>query len=382
MTELTGSCALEMATPRTAIWDIEPHTRAKHEILKLYLQAWMPILTHGGFPKVMYVDGFAGPGRYSNGENGSPIIALHVAMDQFDRIRTSIHFVFIEKDKKRADMLKEVVRNIDAPKKFQIEVKDKSFEAAFREILDSYQHHGDSLPPTFAFIDPFGWKAVPFSIIQEIMEYPNCEVFVTFMYEEINRFLKNPDQKDNFDAFFGTPHWRKGVHLKGTENRKRFLHDLYLQQLKEVACASYVRSFEMRNERDVVDYYLFHATNSIVGLKKMKEAMWKVDETGEFIFSDATDFDQLVLFERKPSFEKLQEQLLTQFRGREATIKEIENFVLENTAFRETHYKRQVLKPLERASMIEAINPRPERKFGTYKDNSLRLRFKEGVHNK
>ena len=38
----------------------------------------------------------------------------------------------------------------------------------------------------------------------------------------------------------------------------------------------------MRNERDVVDYYLFYATNNILGLKRMKEAMWRVDEAGEF----------------------------------------------------------------------------------------------------
>ena len=30
-----------------------------------------------------------------------------------------------------------------------------------------------------------------------------------------------------------------------------------------------VRSFEMRNQRDAVDYYLFYATNNILGLKSL-----------------------------------------------------------------------------------------------------------------
>ena len=36
-----------MTTPKDTIWEIEPHTQAKHEILRRYLGAWFPILgTH------------------------------------------------------------------------------------------------------------------------------------------------------------------------------------------------------------------------------------------------------------------------------------------------------------------------------------------------
>ena len=69
-----------MAAPRQTIWPLEPHTRAKHEILKRYLQAWMVILSQGQFPEILYIDGFAGPGEYSGGEAGSPIIALDTAL--------------------------------------------------------------------------------------------------------------------------------------------------------------------------------------------------------------------------------------------------------------------------------------------------------------
>ena len=187
------------------------------------------------------------------------------------------------------------------------------------------------------------------------------------MYEEINRFIGHPDQERNFDTFFGTPDWRQGISLSGSRERNRFFHDLYLTKLKEKAGVRYVRSFEMRNQKDVVDYYLFHATNHILGLKKMKEAMWKVDETGEFTFSDATDPDQLVLFEGKPRFDALRSQILARFAEHVASVGEIEEFVLAETAFRETHYKRQVLRPLELADppAIQPVDPSPDRKRGT-----------------
>ena len=358
------------------MWEIEPHTRAKHEILRRYLQAWMPILTQGGFQKVMYIDGFAGPGRYSEGEEGSPVIALEVALDQPALKRAAIRFVFVEMHPERARMLRTIVEGVEVPDNFQVEVfGGQTFKAAMDRILATYS--GVGMPPTFAFIDPFGWSGVQFSIVREILRHQSCEVLVTFMYEEINRFLRHPDQGENFDLFFGTPDWRDGLELKDPRMRNRFLHDLYLRQLRESACVKYVRSFEMRNERDVVDYYLFYATNNILGLKKMKEAMWKVDEAGEFRFSDATNRDQLVLFEREPQYELLKGEVLARFRGGEASVQEIEEFILTETAFRETHYKRQVLKPLELADppIVEAIEPPADRKSGTYGQASLRLRF-------
>jgi hypothetical protein len=58
----------------------------------------------------------------------------------------------------------------------------------------------------------------------------------------------------------------------------KFLHDLYQRQLTQAAGADFVRSFAMRDERNNMDYFLFFGTNGEIGLRKMKEAMWRVDE--------------------------------------------------------------------------------------------------------
>jgi hypothetical protein len=228
-----------------------------------------------------------------------------------------------------------------------------------------------------AFIDPFGWTGAPFSVVQSILRQPNCEVLVTFMYEEINRFIGLPDQEANFDIFFGTREWRSGINPAKPAERNRFLHDLYLRQLKEAAGANYVRSFQMRNAAGLTDYYLFYATNNLLGLKKMKEAMWKVDESGEFTFSDATDPNQLVLFSKSPRFDDLEKRITARFAGQEASVGEIEEFVLAETAYRETHYKRQVLKELEGTNppRITIVNAPSNRRRGTFGDPSMSIRF-------
>jgi three-Cys-motif partner protein len=367
-----------MTAPRTTVWDLEPHTRAKHEILKRYLEAWTPILALGGFPEIIYVDGFAGPGRYSKGEDGSPIIALRAALVHQQRIKTQVVFLFVEKDPGRAAVLQQLVDDLDRPANFRVKVAaGETFEAAFGDLLRSYTGRHKHLPPTFAFIDPFGWTGVPFSVVQRLLSYPSCEVLITFMYQEIHRFIGLPDQAANFDSWFGTPVWRDALRLTG-RGRERFLHDLYVKQLHQQAQGRYVRSFEMRNDRDVTDYYLFYGTNNLLGVQKMKAAMWKVDESGEFTFSDTTDPNQMILFAKRPRFDLLQKQLLEHFKGREVTVGDIEEFILADTAFRETHFKQQILRSLELGDPpgLAVTHARGGRRPGTYADKGMRVRFR------
>ena len=86
----------------TTQWEIEPHTLAKHEILRRYLSAWYPILSTYN-PRIVYLDGFCGPGRYKGGEDGSPIIALREALKYSQRLKNNeITFLFVDE---RADRI-------------------------------------------------------------------------------------------------------------------------------------------------------------------------------------------------------------------------------------------------------------------------------------
>lgn len=362
-----------MVAPRQTLWPLEAHTRAKHAILKRYLEAWMVILSQGRFPEILYIDGFAGPGEYEGREPGSPMIALDTALAFRPPLKAKLHFLFVEERTDRAEHLRQLVAARDLPGNVSVIVEGGiTFEAAFAARYATYQRQG-RLMPTFAFIDPFGWTGAPFSVVEKILSQRSCEVFVNFMYEEINRFIGHPDQVENFNSFFGTEEWERCVSETLPRARNRCLHDLYLRQLR--SCASFARSFEMSNKRDVTDYFLFYATDELLGLRKMKAAMWKVDESGEFRFSDATDPNQAVLFEKTPDFAALRSQMLRAFSGKDAKIGDIEQFVLVQTAFRETHYKG-ILKAIEREGALQPLNPSSSRKLGTFADPNMAVRFK------
>lgn len=367
-----------MGAPKTTVWAIEPHTQAKHEILDRYLQAWTAILSLGRFPAIAYVDGFAGPGVYEQGQIGSPIIALNAALEQ-QRLHpamanTKLIFLFIEQKPDRAERLQENVDTLVLPPNFRVKVVGgTSFEQGFREhLLNFYRSRKQPLPPTFAFIDPFGWTGVPFSLVKEILSFESCEVLFNFMYEEINRFIEHPDQTKNFDELFGTDAWRDVTGIEDKDARRAFFDDLYARQLRGEAGARYVRAFEMRNRNDATDYFLFFATKSRKGIQKMKEAMWRVDESGSFAFSDAT---QLVLpFTKDPDFAALKGEIVARFAGQVTTVGDVEEFVLADTPFHAGHYKR-VLVELERDGGVTPVDPKPGRRTGTFAEATMKLRF-------
>jgi hypothetical protein len=107
----------------------------------------------------------------------------------------------------------------------------------------------------------------------------------------------------------------------------------------------------------------------------MKEAMWRVDPAGSFRFSDATDFRQPVLFEPQPDRELLRRLICARFAATRAAVGEVEQFVVEETPFLATHFKR-VLAAMEDSGDIAIISPPPNRRRGTFALSSLVIEFR------
>ena len=192
-----------------------------------------------------------------------------------------------------------------------------------------------------------------------------CEVLITFMYSFIKRAIVKPDQEEHLDILFGTQEWRKMRNIGTPLKRREFAQQLYKKQLEEEVNIKYVRFFEMINRFNQTQYLLFFGTNGIEGLKKMKYAMWKVDPRGAFRFSDRTDPRQRVLFEPEPDYNLLKKFIIQKFRGETVPIEQIEDFVVVETPFRETHFKNQILKPMEDAKPPQIVVSGRMRK-GTY----------------
>jgi three-Cys-motif partner protein len=338
-----------VAVPIDTIWQLEPHTAAKHKILACYLDAWFPILaTYNG--RIVYLDGFSGPGRYLGWEPGSPIVALQSALAHSQRLTKEVVFFFIEEKPDRADHLEAEIAKLKLPAKFRVTVERGEFAKKFGATIDGLERNGLKIAPTFALIDPFGFSGLPYSLIKKLLSHPKCEVLITFMVDSINRWLRSPDASiaSHITETFGTP---DAAAVAKTPDRINALKQIYFSQLKQLA--RFVRYFEMRDHDNRVVYYLFFASNNPLGHQRMKEAMWKVDPNGQFGFSDSTDPAQTVLFQN-PHAEDLAQQISSKFRGiRKLAVSSIETFVNDETAYLRKHMTK-ALKHLEANSLLTA----------------------------
>jgi three-Cys-motif partner protein len=383
-----------MPAPQTTIWPIDRHTQAKHEILRRYLEAWLPILVQH-FQRARIIDGFAGPGEYKGGQPGSPLIALDVLLKHpTEAVRKAvqkgtIELIFIEQEARRSKHLQQLLddqrQKLACPLHLQTSIITGTFAGEMEKILQvmQRQHREGNTVPTFVFIDPFGYSHTPLNLIKSILSLPSCEVLITFMAEEVNRFLDVDyrTKEQQYDDLFGTDEWRHITQeTTNPTDRMRRQHDLYHRQLLNVGKARYARSFRMRNKHNATDYFLFFATNSQKGLLEMKRAMWKVDLTGSFEFSDFSNpYQPLLLTE--PNYTDLQQRLSKEFQGKTVLIDVIEEYVLAETPY--LTCKKAALLPMETASppqiRVKLTDLAYKRKKGDYPEGKTLIEFPQTV---
>ena len=337
------------------IWPLDPHTIGKHRVLENYLNAWLPILAQS-HPLVQVIDGFAGPGEYTGGEPGSPLIALQALRrhSAWERIRDKIEFLFIEKDEVRADHLRELLtRETLPPEMIRPSVNTASFESAMTAILDATEEQNAKPPPAFVMIDPFGFSDTPMSVIGRILKIPRAEVYISFMFRDINRFLTDPGKEDALDSLFGCTEWRDSRAIGDRGGRRDFLLGLYRSQLKR-AGAEYVLHFDLYEEQTHV-YTIFFGTGSLKGSDKMKKAIWKAAPLGAFRFRGAKA-DQLILGDGLVDNTQFQGELRARFNDIDwIPIQDILDFVSsDETGFHTGHLRSNGLIPMEQRGELEA----------------------------
>lgn len=355
------------------LWDMDEQTLGKHFVLKEYLNGWFPILGRWN-SRIVFIDGFAGPGQYRSGEPGSPIIALN-AIDQHSGSAnlqgTEVVCIFIEESKDRADYLRSLVSQRVSSDIVKTSVLDGTFSDHMTEMLDYIDEQNLRLAPAFVMVDPFGVKGNSMALIERILANKKSECFISFMYEPIRRFHSQPEFEPHLTELFGTEDWKQCLTMAESGEKKRFLHDLFRSSLKRRG-AKYVIPFELwRGGRHV--YTLYFATNHEKGCDLMKQAIWKVVPDGSFEFRGHNRL-QGVLFGPEASTAPLSSQLREKFGGISIPIEAIEQFVMtDETVFHTGHLRRRTLQPMERDGRVEVHRPSGARGFSNRKGITVRF---------
>ena len=358
------------------IWPLDPHTRAKHALLAEYLKAWFPILSWNS--RVVFLDGFAGPGIYAGGEPGSPVIALDVLLNHTAKgvlNNCTFSFLFVEANKARYESLRsEVAKLGELPTNVKVEFRNTTFVEAADSLAGYLEQQRKRLAPTFAFLDPFGFGGIPIDTIKRLLGYRGSELFVSFMLDHVNRFAEVPSESAHMEALFGTTEYLQAA---AEPDRLEALGSLYEQQLHKKAGFEYVSRFQMRRVDGHIAYHLLHGTNHPRGVEVMKSAMWKVDPGGGCRFMDRFAGQEVLFAGDNVDVGPLRQGMLKHFAGKTVTPADIQRFTVLETPFAPNHWNRKVLKPLEDEAIVQVTRPAGKRR-GTFTEGTV-IRFPVSV---
>ena len=360
--------------PTSPLWELKPHTVGKHLVLKAYLNAWLPILgmTQG---RILFIDGFSGPGKYTGGELGSPLIALQSFRDHTANARIKeVLFYFIDDNPSRIEHLEALIPKAvpNLPPNCKYEIIQGKFDQEMSRALDELEKQKSYIAPAFVMIDPFGVSDTPMNVISRILSAPKCEVYISFMYSYIDRFRNTPEFEPHLDKLFGCKEWRNGNNLPSGE-RKDFFYSLYKRQLK-YAGANQVIDFELYKGNSLI-YAIFFATQSLKGCDEMKKAIWKIIPEGNYKFKGRNAEAGQLSLELQPNFQPLQDLLVSLYKPKGwVQVDEIESFLkTDETIYHSGQLRTHALRPMEKNDRLEVRESTRKRK-GSHPPGTV-LRF-------
>lgn len=343
-----------MATPTTTLWPREPHTATKHDILSEYLVAWFPIIAQSFDGGLTYVDAFAGPGEYDQGEEGSPLIALRQAhRAEVLAAQVPIRLIFIEKRKDRFLHLDRLVEQTypkaKRPRSHRLQIYEGECQARLTPALNELKAWD---APMFVNLDGWGTDT-PYSLVHQLGRAERPEVLITFSRGWSIRNRTRVDDPHQLDRFYGEPDtWRDLADILPTQESRKALLNYYMNRLR-LAGFDYSLSFELVDASGH-ELLLVYATKAVRGVQRMKRAMWKADPVHGQYFRDPRDVDQLPLpILKEPDLTLLKKQLLEQVvTSGPVSLTDLKEYTLFQTLFEEPRAKRAV-KELETEGKVD-----------------------------
>ncbi|MFD8630701.1 three-Cys-motif partner protein TcmP [Streptomyces sp. NPDC059533] len=334
-----------MAVPKEVTWPRDPHTAAKHDLLKKYLAAWAPILL-SRHEMATYAEGFSGPGVYKEGQPGSPVIAHEVFAGALHRYPKRLRMFLMERDARRVEELRrQMVRAQERQSSYvnqrlSVHIDEGEFHPA---LLQRLRTSGALGHPLFVLLDSYGGPDIPYSLLKDLAVHDRTEVMVTFVPAFLTRFAeKHEGRRQQGDNAFGGQEWQ-AVFKQPSAEKFAFLRDQYRDCLHR-AGFKYTLHFEMVDEGGRLLYLIFGTKND-KGLEKMKDAMWGVDPNHGVRYRDPKDPDQQQLeLEWDPDTAALRRILREHVAAAPdgLTVTELQRFTLLETVYRPAQVIRSV----------------------------------------
>jgi len=255
-------------------------SRVKTQIVVKYLGAWGRIMASQTDGDLIYFDPFAGPGAYADGSKSTPLLVVEAAIAN-EQLHERLEITLGDRDKAFCDQLSANVEAIPGlahlakrPAVVCDDV-DETLTAALSQV---------ELTPTFAFLDPWGYKGLTLDLVNSLVKDWGCDCLFFFNYNRINAGLTNPKVDEHVAALFGaerTGRLRRETVGLAPDDRDAVIMGALLAALQEGA-GNFVHMFRfMAPDGKRTSHYLVFVSKHFKGYEIMKDIMDKASSYSE-----------------------------------------------------------------------------------------------------
>lgn len=339
----------------------------KARIVQKYFWAWAKVIiptTKRLGNRILYVDLFAGPGRYKDGTLSTPLLVLKEAIADPD-MRSMLVTLFNDKDATTAGTLQRAIDTLPGIEKLKHKPQVTN-EAVGDRIAKMFE--AVRLVPTFFFVDPWGYKGLSLGLINSVLQNWGCDCIFFFNYNRVNMGLNNAAVREHMEALFGrdrADRLRTDAAGLDPSDRETLIVERLSEALKEMG-AAYVLPFTFKNDSGTrTNHHLIFATKHFKGYEIMKGIMAKESSehhqgVASFEYSPASERFPILAGLSRP-LDELGGRLLRDFAGETLTMNEVYLRHSVDTPYIPSNYKR-ALAALEADKRIQAQPAASERR--------------------
>lgn len=255
--------------------DMFEHSSKKVELLQKYLEAYLGVLSRDAFTSAIHCfDLFCGEGQYPNGGQGSPLVFTQ-ALRKAAAIHKSKQFAFVFNDENTAKVtqVKELIAAMGPPpENLEIVSINKTFDDAMEWVVPRLKNL--KREKALLFIDPYGYKSTPPSVISTLMQSGQTEVLLFLPTQQMFRFSKKGTPEALAQYLEVLNQGEPFPHSQGIADYLRFI----LNGFRAFMPDCIVDSFNIRKNANTW-FCLFFFTKNLKGAEKMLDAKWKLDES-------------------------------------------------------------------------------------------------------
>jgi three-Cys-motif partner protein len=263
------------------LWRIDPHTTIKHLVYRHYLACWMAKVCQK-FPEAAIVDGFAGPGEYECGADGSTIIVAKLFLEHGAAAKFKHLYVLAQEF--RRDRVEHLIRKANSLRhdpRLHIDVRDPASFTDERATLSTLAHGDTGKRPVLWLLDPYNWDPVPFEVVVACLRAGRDEMLLTFFVDEVYRFRRSDAHADAISRYLGVPlaEWGHLRDIRKEDECKQAIIELYCRNLS-AATGVMTGHFSIAVKNQTPRYAVVFATHNKAGLQCWNPVTWRLDERG------------------------------------------------------------------------------------------------------